>query len=252
MLYGNVVAVTPPRRRLVIPQPLPFPFDACRLHTVKYSTSAIHIAYFYSWSAFFQSKCCTDESKTPKSHILRCRIYLDWSFFATPSARKWKMCEYSRYATCNKLSISIGASIVGYTHGASVEAAVLPTIWHATWDVYFLENIPHFSVNWVLFFGWKRTNTQANSSPRHRTRISPEVNRNRKPVSVFSFWSWTVDASIYVISNPNWKKLRCWRWGLLTTIRTIEHLRCSTRSTSSALKIHSKSILQFSFFFIQF
>lgn len=106
------------------------------------------------------------------------------------------MCEYSGYATCNKVSISVGASIVGHTRGASVEAAVLSTIRHATWDVYFLENTAHFSVNWVLSFGWKRTNTEANSSPRHQTRLSPEINRNRKPVSVFSFWSWTVDASI--------------------------------------------------------
>lgn len=94
------------------------------------------------------------------------------------------------------------------------------------------EHSAFFSVNFVLFFGWKRTqthferNTQVNSSPRHRTRVSPEINRNHKPILVFSFRSWTVDVSIYCdreCESEKHSSVLCryivctgcgWRWGL--------------------------------------
>lgn len=143
MLYGNVVAVSSPRHRRLSPKPLSFTFDACRLHTAKYSTSSIHVAFYFSFlgNAFCQSKCCTESLLQTYQRLKPLQVLASGK------------CEYSRYTICNKISCSIGAYFECSAGVASVEASILSPICHAAWDVHFLENTAHFFVDCVLFFG---------------------------------------------------------------------------------------------------
>lgn len=196
------------------------------------------------------------------------------------------MFDTRRYAMCNSISCSIKADFHCCVPLLKFQSCQHAALWHATSVIYFLENIEHFIVNFVWFFGWWRARTlfECDQSP-CAPSTKRTVRRNRqKPQRYFRAQLYMYDVPSDGTSGGSEELMEKHLFDcepvqlvLATAIRaagddddrrqttlknwiqlasTIEHLRCSTRCTSSALRVNIKSnVSQYCnwfYYFIQF